>query len=237
MKNVLILFTLILIPIFGYSQKEITSTNFLKDIKNLRYTTFDAENKTTSETVYKITSSFKTSTGKRFTFIAIEDSEIELLETAYHYLDQNQNEMVFTSNFILPPFLFDSYSNLDISIEEGNETLPYTYTTQSKLPEEQLILNLAIAPIVRTLKYAVTDRQLVKEEVITTPAGNFNCFVVESKTQFIPDEDLNGSMVQWIAPGIGLVKQSHYNLNGRLTGTTLLTGVNVFLDKNPVVQN
>lgn len=237
MENLIRVFTLLLLPTLGYSQDDTLAPDFLKGIKNLSYTTYDSDHEITSENVYKITSSYKTAIGIRYTLLAKDKSEIEPKKSTFHYLDQNQNELVFTANYILPPFLFDSYSNLDISIEEGNESVPFKFKDGDELQDEYLVLNLVIAPIIRTLKYSITDRQLIKEEMVTTPAGDFKCFVLESKTHFLPEEDLNGSLVQWFSPNVGLVKQTHYDLSGLLTGTTLLTGINVVTDKNPVVQN
>lgn len=65
--------------------------------------------------------------------------------------------------------------------------------------------------------HAVTSHNVVAQEEITTPAGTYNCFVVEQKytmkSGFSKSEGMNKT---WYAKGIGVVKTENYDKKGKL---------------------
>lgn len=74
-------------------------------------------------------------------------------------------------------------------------------------------------------KMEYRDRRVTGRETVTTPAGTFDCFVVEetmtSKAMMSTEKT---RQVSWYARGVGLVKQQTWEKK-QLTGTTLLTAV------------
>ena len=74
--------------------------------------------------------------------------------------------------------------------------------------------------------HTVTSHKVVAQEEITTPAGTYDCFVVEQKyamkSGFSKSEGMNKS---WYAKGIGLVKIENYNPKGKLLLTQQLITV------------
>ena len=64
--------------------------------------------------------------------------------------------------------------------------------------------------------HTVTSHKVVAQEEITTPAGTFDCFVVEQaytmKSGFAKSEGVNKT---WYAKGIGTVKMENYDKKGK----------------------
>lgn len=71
------------------------------------------------------------------------------------------------------------------------------------------------------------NRRIKGTEQLRTPAGVFDCFVMEetitSKAMMQKDVEKN---ISWYAYGIGLVKEETYDKKGRLVSTTLLDSIN-----------
>lgn len=68
-----------------------------------------------------------------------------------------------------------------------------------------------------------TDRKVTGREVITTPAGTFDCFIIEESVKMktmLGSEKIRTRT--WYARGIGSVKQEELDKKGRVTYTTVL---------------
>ena len=76
-----------------------------------------------------------------------------------------------------------------------------------------------------TSKMGCKDRKVIGRESVTTPAGTFDCYVIEetmtAKAMMVNEKT---RQVSWYARGVGLVKQQTFDKK-KLTGTTLLTAI------------
>lgn len=74
-----------------------------------------------------------------------------------------------------------------------------------------------------TYRIDVTERQVLRAEQITVPAGTFDCMVVrEHKVERGPGHYRNTFADSWYAPGIGYVRHDTYDKNMRLDTTEVL---------------
>ena len=71
------------------------------------------------------------------------------------------------------------------------------------------------------------NRKVIDKGKISTPAGTFNCFVI-TYTSKMKSTMVNriGKGKQWIAKGVGLVKEEDYNRKGSLVNSSVLTAFN-----------
>ncbi len=72
-----------------------------------------------------------------------------------------------------------------------------------------------------------TQRKISGKEKIATPAGVFDCFILEetATTKALMQKEVEKT-VSWYAYGIGLVKNSTYDKKGKLVSTTVLNSIN-----------
>jgi hypothetical protein len=70
----------------------------------------------------------------------------------------------------------------------------------------------------------IMNRKVEKKEVVDTPAGSFDCYVVYSETQS-KSMGIGKTFPSrlWLAEGVGMVKQETYLKNGNLMSSTVLT--------------
>ncbi len=77
------------------------------------------------------------------------------------------------------------------------------------------------------MKVAGEQRKITGKEIIQTPAGTFDCFIMEetitTKVMIHKETERN---VSWYAYGIGLVKEATYDKKGKLLSVTTLNWKN-----------
>lgn len=73
---------------------------------------------------------------------------------------------------------------------------------------------------------SIYDREYVKTEEVTTPAGTFDCTKVKYKIKSrSPKETIEGYGYEWYAPNIGVVRSEQYNNNDVLQSYSVLEEV------------
>ena len=97
------------------------------------------------------------------------------------------------------------------------------YPKVGKLPDYEFHFKMSIM----SMRVSSTERRIVGTETIQTPAGSFDCFILEetitTKITIVKDVE---RVKSWYAYGIGLVKEITYDKNGNLISTMILNGIN-----------
>lgn len=124
-----------------------------------------------------------------------------------------------------------SEAEIKAAIEEMKKMIKVTgevrgiprYPKVGDLPDYEFQFKLSIISIAVTGE----ERKITGSEKLQTPAGTFDCFVMEetitSKAMMQKDIEKN---ISWYAYGIGLVKEETYDKKGRLVSTTILDKIN-----------
>lgn len=97
------------------------------------------------------------------------------------------------------------------------------YPEVGKLPDYEFQCKFSIM----SMKVNGKDRRVVGKESIQTPAGTYDCFIVEETmiTKFMLMKEVERTK-SWYAYGIGLVKEITYDKNGKLISTMTLDEIN-----------
>ncbi|RXG21683.1 TapB family protein [Leeuwenhoekiella aequorea] len=134
-----------------------------------------------------------------------------------------QNSLVFHHRNIIPAFLYDEYSNLELDISQVLLKMPVKIKVGDTLSDLQFTIKVIATPITQKLHYTLSDRCVTGKETIKTPAGMFDCIIIESKTSLKPENLNAGYVKQYYSEGIGIVKQIDYNLKGHVSGVNILS--------------
>ena len=120
-----------------------------------------------------------------------------------------------------------SESEINAAIEEMKKNIKISgemrgiprYPKVGDLPDYEFQFKLSIV----SMSASGTDRKITRTEKLQTPAGTFDCFVMEetitSKVLMVKEVE---KTISWYAYGIGLVKEETYDKKGKLTSTILL---------------
>ena len=97
------------------------------------------------------------------------------------------------------------------------------YPQVGKLPDYEFQFKFSIM----NMRVSGTDRNVIGTERIDTPAGSFDCFVLE---ETVTTKALTMTEVEktksWYAYGVGLVKEITCDKNGKLLSTMVLDSIN-----------
>ena len=109
----------------------------------------------------------------------------------------------------------------EVSMTGESRGIPAELAVGMELPDYDVSIKVMFV----TTKMNCKDRKVTARETVTTPAGSFDCFVVEEKTTvrtMMVNEKSNSKT--WYARGIGMVRQEMWNRN-KLVSVTELTAV------------
>ena len=74
-----------------------------------------------------------------------------------------------------------------------------------------------------TMKFDITNRKVEKKESLTVAAGTFDCYKISYDMDMKVLVKKNLHVVQWMSPGVGMVKSQNFNSKGELEGYSELT--------------
>jgi hypothetical protein len=111
------------------------------------------------------------------------------------------------------------FPNAEMRSEGTPALLPPGMKPGDRLPDARCTVE------VKGAKYriAVTERRVLREERISTPAGSFDCLVVrEHKVERGPGRNRTTDSESWYVAGLGYVRHDTYGKNLRLETTEVL---------------
>jgi hypothetical protein len=120
--------------------------------------------------------------------------------------------------------MFTQFKDMETEISGHNLELPNNLTVGQQLPDASVDIKISISGINMSMTSHIKDRTVVSRESVTTPAGTFDCYVISYTSEFNSmGMNQSSSAKQWIAEGVGMVKQEDYNNNGAVRSKSLLT--------------
>ena len=121
--------------------------------------------------------------------------------------------------------MLSQMGDVEMDISGTDVELPNSLSVGQELPDANMQLKMKMGGAINMKTNVETiNRQVEKQENVTTPAGTFDCYVVysETKTKMMMTNQTFPSRT-WLAEGVGVVKQESYNKKGKLIGSMVLT--------------
>lgn len=105
----------------------------------------------------------------------------------------------------------------------GKTVLPSDMKPGDVLPDVSGTASTKLA----SMNVAVSDRKVLKRETVTTPAGKFDCIVVqEHKVEKGTLRNRVTTARTWYARGVGMVRHDTYDKNDKLETSEVLVKIN-----------
>ena len=112
--------------------------------------------------------------------------------------------------------------NTRITSTGGESTLLTNMTPGDTLPN----VSSSVKVLGITMKITVTDRQVLRQETIQTPAGAYHCIVIrETKLEKGMGRNRHTIADTWYTQGLGMVRHDTYNMNMELQTSEILTSI------------
>ncbi len=176
----------------------------------LKYVTTDAKGNETGTSVTKINS------------VSGADGNYQISQTITLYMNGTQ--------FMKPMEITSTIKDGNASVALGGGMAVEMSSAVPLIPARLAVgLELDCGEIVATVAgikttQIIESHKVVAREELTTPAGTFDCYVVEqvytAKMAFIKAK---GSQKVWYARGVGNVKTETYDKRGKLSSAQILT--------------
>lgn len=153
----------------------------------------------------------------------LRDKDGEVLNEATFTMSCENDGIVVDMESLLNPKLLDNYRDFETEISGTQIVIPNNLHIGQELPDATMNMKINMSGINMRMEVSMTDRTVLTKESVTTPAGTFECFVIGYTNTVNMGMNRTTTAKQWIAKGVGMVKQEDYNNRGRVTSSSLLT--------------
>ncbi len=189
-------------------------------------TNYGKKNKVVATTEYIVTA--VTSNGGIETaaiHTKVHDAKGKLIVESDYDITCQSNRISIDMNSMMSPDLFQQFQDAKVEVSGTNIDLPNDLSAGMTLPNAEMNASIDLSGIKMKLDVMMTDRKVEGTESVTTPAGTFDCYVITYTSYVKMGFKRTGSAKQWLAEGVGLVKQEDYNKKGKVTSSSLLTSL------------
>jgi len=124
---------------------------------------------------------------------------------------------------LIAPGVLEQYEGMEVDISGTNLLLPNNLSPGQTLPDANVLANIKVPPINMKMTVSMTNRKVEGKESVTTPAGTYDCFVITNDHESKMGVKISGSTKQWLAKGVGMVKQESRNKKDKIIGKSVLT--------------
>ncbi len=113
--------------------------------------------------------------------------------------------------------------NMEIDMSGTNIQIPNNLSPGQTLPDAELLLTMSMSSVSIKMEIKIINRKVIRNEMITTTAGDFNCVLITSDREMTMGRVTTMTSKQWLAEGIGMVKSEEYDQKGNLVSKSILT--------------
>lgn len=222
-KQVLVLLAIASITFTGLSQDCSAFYPFQEGI-SFQITNYSNKDKVVAvsdNTVKTITTSGGTETATINSIV--KDKKGEVITDGDYQIICDGNKVSIDVKSLMSPDLFDQFEGMKTDITGTNVVIPSNLSVGQSLPDASMKMDIDMGGINMAMTVLMTDRTVDGMETVTTPAGSFECYVISYTSNIKMGMNRTGKAKQWLAKGVGMVKQEDYNKKGKLTGSSLLT--------------
>jgi len=153
------------------------------------------------------------------------DKKGEEIHEAEYNIACNENGYEIDVTNMLNPALLKSTYGMEVEMSGDALIFPNDLNVGKELEDGSAEIIVSSSGMkIMTMTFNLTNRKVILEESVTTAAGTFDCYKLEydfnMKMGFVKKKY---KVVQWIAEGIGVVKDETYNKKGKLESKSELT--------------
>lgn len=223
MRTLILTLTLILTALVINAQADCKP--FIPVTKGSKWelTNYSKKGKKTGRVAYQLVD--KVSNGDNITFtintIAYDKKDKEIFNNTYSATCE-KGLFKIDMSYKIDGSMMKAYKDMELTVDASDFEFPtFDEAVGTSLKDGEM--NIELGDIGLNMKISITDRKIETKEEVTTPAGTFNCMVLSHKIKTKMMANIKGSAKEWYAENVGLVKSESYNKKGKLTGSSVLT--------------
>ncbi|MGB5646785.1 MAG: hypothetical protein WBM55_06655 [Muriicola sp.] len=212
-------------PSFG--QADCSKYYPMEEGATFQYTNYNAKGKTEGIVDYEVTEvSTKGGTSAATMSIEMKDEKGKEMYTTSYSFSCADNKISIDYQSLLPQNMIDQMGDMEMEITGSDIELPNELVVGETLPDANVTMTMNMAGMKMKTEVNIMNRKVETKEMVDTPAGSFDCYVIYSDSQ-TKTMGMNKTFPSklWLAEGVGMVKQESYNQKGKLISSTVLTAL------------
>ena len=212
----------------GFAQMNCSKYYPMTEGTSFQYTNYDKKGKTDGTSTYLVTK-VETSGQETVATMSVQLSDKkdkEVMQSTYEVVcSEGGIKIDFES--LVPTAMLQQYKEMEVAMTGTDIELPNELSVGQKLADANVTMSINMSGMSMKTIVNMVNRNVEKQESITTEAGTFDCFVIYSKneTQIMGMTKVFPSRL-WLAEGVGMVMQESYKESGDLMSSTKLTMFN-----------
>ncbi|MFY0644969.1 MAG: hypothetical protein JXR19_10925 [Bacteroidia bacterium] len=191
------------------------------------YNTYNAKDKLEGSIDYKVTNTRESDDSSIVELdMTVTDKKDESMNLTYEMACINGTVYVDMDRMIGP--MIEQMQGMEFEVQSDQIEIPSNLNVGDVLPEASITVTAGMNGVTfMTMTVVVKDRKVTAIETITTPAGTFECYVIEQTTE-IQNRMMSKSTTskEWYSPENGMVRSESYKSNGKLENYSVLTEAN-----------
>jgi len=222
---ILSVITICLITSLGFSQSACSKYYPLEEGTSFQYTNYDKKGKMTG-TIDYTTTDYRKEGGLEIVTMKINTKDKKGNETIDFYYDISCDGNGISIDFksLGNMGMLQQFEDMETEVTGTNVIIPNDLSVGQKLPDSEMKMKISMASISMNVDVITKDRKVLSEEKISTPAGTYDCLVLQATTESnVLGKKMSYTTNSWIAEGVGMVKQESFDDKGNLMNSSELT--------------
>lgn len=220
--SILFTFTLVL----SVSAQQCDALSMIQEGSKWELTSYNKRDKVTGSTYYHITSVSSEGDAVVWTLdMEMKDDDGEVYSTSQTEIRCEAGVFKMSMEQFMSHDQMASMNEMDVEVDASELEYPTKPKVGEELPDAKMTITAGMNGMtMMTMITEIKDRKITSEETIETPAGTFDCLVLEQTTTIgskLIDKDYPTK--DWYLPGFGVVRSETYKSNGKLNSYTELT--------------
>ncbi|PHS68466.1 MAG: hypothetical protein COB12_01040 [Flavobacterium sp.] len=217
------LLAILLISPFSYSQSNCSKYYPFKEGATFTYTNYNKKGKESGGINYKLINLRNDGKNEVITMSAkiIDKKGKESMDFAYDITcDGNGISIDYNS---LGNMMLKQFESMETEITGTNIIIPNDLSVGQKLPDSNMNMKISMG-ITMEINVKVINREIIAKEKVTTPAGIFDCYVLQvTSVVDMMGKKMTTTSKSWFAEGVGMVKQISNGKDGKTENSSVLT--------------
>lgn len=197
-----------------------------KEGSNWTWSNYDKKGKLLGKTIQKV-DKFTIDGANRMATLTVVTADKKGEQTAPMSMEMSCRDGVIyvdMKKFLPEEYLQDE--NMELSVDATNIEMPDDMKVGDKLKDASVSMKMSgDSPMAMNMTVDIVDRKVLAEEKLNTPAGSFDCLVMQQKVKTKMMMSFEMETKEWYSIGVGMIKSETYR-KGKLTGYSLLTTFN-----------
>jgi hypothetical protein len=225
MIKTFIISLLLLATVFPQANAQTGCSKFypLKEGTKAELTSYDKKGKIAAVVDYTVLNKTQTSEGEVATMkSSIKDDKGKLIAETEYDVTCDGTKISIDYNSMVSPMMMEQFQNMEYDISGVDLEIPNNLSVGQELPDAEMNMKISMSGINMNMDLTITNRKVIGKEDVTTPAGTFSCFVITYDMTTKMGMTQTSNSKQWIAEGVGMVKQEDYQ-RGKVSSSSVLT--------------